>query len=121
MKTLVILLICLPQISLATSGLSLMDFQGSKAYQYVSVVGVEKVFSDELTQEDIYKVSFTVDTDNCAPSGEIDYCEQSEPMCEYAFVDTSYATLSPEDIQSTGVSCDQDIEEVLEPQLIDEL
>ena len=121
MKTILIILVFLPQALFAASSLGTTDFQASQAYQYVSILDVEKVFSDELTQEDIYKVSFTVSTDNCAPYGEVDFCEQSEPLCEYALVDTSYSSVAPEDIQSTGVSCEDDLEEVLDPQLIDEL
>ncbi len=100
--------------------LSLDYFANLEAYKYVQVKDAERVFSDELSQEDVYKLQYWVDGD-CEPYSESGVCE-NVLYCEYVVVDTSLAVKGIFHAESTGISCDKDIEEVIgDPILIDEL
>ena len=87
-----------------------------------SVSSVERVFVDELSGVDLYKVEFVFDViecaenaytdsgDACGPSGEI------ENVCLYAFYDTVLEMAEP-----TKFTCDVSIDEVLNFTEFDEL
>ena len=103
----------------STNLLTAEDFQADEMFKYVVVEKAERVFSDELTQEDLYQVTYLVDGEKCASNGEIDFCEQVE-VCEYIWADVA---LGKEKVlyDPTNIECSADIEEVLGDYLIDEL
>lgn len=117
MKKIVILwVLFMSSLSLASQTLSVEDFQASDYLKYTVVQATELVFTDELTQEAIYKVNFEYETSNCASNGEFDFCEWL-PTCEYLKVDTATSEIIP-----TQITCDQDLETLIgDTGLIDEL
>jgi hypothetical protein len=99
--------------------LTVTDFRNMSQFRYNWVLEADRVFSDDIQQEDLYKVTYLVEGE-CAPFGEADACEQIE-HCEYVWVDTSADQKSSFYPTFTDVLCSADIEEVLNPILIDEL
>ncbi len=97
-KILVALIFLTPYLSFATQPPKTSDFLGMFK-DILSVESAELVFSDELRQEDIYKVTYTKavivcnsSTENetaCGPTGEI------LTECRYALVDTSNNDITP--------------------------
>lgn len=118
---LIVLLITLSTISFANTKtlINTDDFNAMNEFRYNWVLNSERVFSDDLQQEDLYKVTFFVEGE-CAAWGEVDACEQIE-TCEYVWVDTSASKKEFYYPRFTNVACSADIEEVLEPILFDEL
>ena len=108
-------------IALANSSelLSTEDFRNMSEFRYNWVIESERIFTDDIQQEDLYKVTYYIEGE-CDPHGESDACEQIE-TCEYVWIDT-YSTLKefyyP---RFTDVQCSEDIELVLKPNLFDEL
>ncbi len=116
----VFFLISLNSLAQADTGaLKPSDFQNHPIFDYVHVDHVEKVFSDELIQEDLYKVTYLVEGE-CAPYGNGDACELV-PYCEYIWVDVALPQTSVLQLFGTNISCDKHIEDVIKPILIDEL
>lgn len=117
-KTLLLLtLLTISSVSFSQAELTSKDFQALKIFMHVYVEKAELVFRDELVQEDVYQVTYSVEGD-CAPAGEVDACELV-PYCEYVKVDNS---VKPVEITGTQVDCSENIEEVIgDPGLIDEL
>ena len=101
--------------------LTVQDFQSMDIFVHVQVLSSDRVFSDELKGEDVYKVNYF--TDNlCTPNDQTDevVCEPAM-VCEYIVVDTQESQNNIFSATETGVSCDQDLEEVIgDPVLIDE-
>jgi len=86
-----------------------------------SIESAERVLSDELSQDDVYKVTFTYEEEECAaaptPSG--DACGPTGKVlteCLYVLVDTSTNEITP-----TEFTCEADLEDVIDVKLIDEL
>ncbi len=102
----------------AANDLSVKDFQDNDLFKYTYVEQAEKVFADELTGEDLYQVTYKVEGE-CASAGEFDACELVE-YCEYVWVDQA---LSDDEIYMEGTQkdCSTDIEEIIQPIIIDEL
>ena len=101
--------------------LTVQDFQSMDIFVHVQVLSSDRVFSDELKGEDVYKVNYF--TENlCRPNDQTDevVCEPAM-VCEYIVVDTQESQNNIFSATETGVSCDQDLEEVIgDPVLIDE-
>lgn len=99
--------------------LSLDYFADLESYKDTLVKNAERVFSDGISQEDVYKVQYFVGGD-CAPYEDSDACERL--YCVYVVVDTTFAEKGLFHAEPTDISCDKDLEEVIgDPILIDEL
>ena len=89
------------------------DFQVLDMFKDYAVVKSEKVFEDELKDQGVYQVSF-------APKGECSSggvtCEPADPMCEYVVVDNA-----TNEAMQTEVTCDQPLEQVIQPEITDQL
>ncbi len=101
-----------------SADLTLEDFMNNDLFKYVFVEKAEMVFDDELTGELLYQVTYLVEGE-CAPSGEGDACEMVQ-YCEYVWVDQN---MKDDDyyMEGTQQDCSIDIEDILRPNIIDEL
>ncbi len=99
----------------ASGELSVSDFQNANGFESVRVISFEKVFSDELAQEDVYKVNFIKKCEK-----QMGDCLSNNRGCEYVTVDTYFSKVTSQDIKVSGVSCEKDLEEVLDPTLYEE-
>ena len=97
-----------------STDLSKVDFQKSQIFYHVVVDKAELVFSDDQQQKDLYKVSYS-DEGQCAPGVGGDNCEWVS-YCEYVW---AYPVGINNEIfiEGTHVSCDVEIEELIQPQL----
>ncbi len=119
MKTSFILTFLFSVFAVAASGtLSLSDFQNNELFKFVYVEEAKQVFNNELTGELLFEVTYLVEGE-CAAAGNADACEMV-PYCEYVWVDP-YALDNDYYMESTQKSCDADIEDILKPEIIDEL
>ena len=120
-KSLTLLLILFSALSFASLNSELLtkeDFNKMSEFKYNWVLNAERMFTDDLIAEDLYQVTFYVEGE-CASNGEVDACEQIE-VCEYGSIDTSAKSKSNYYPTFTNVECAEDIEDVLNPILIDE-
>ena len=106
-------------VAFASTTLDAGDFQLNTLFDYVHVTKAEKVFSDELEGMDLYQVTYEVEGE-CASSGHGDVCEMVH-YCEYIWVDAFSENEFGWYMEGTQLSCDISVEEVIDPQIIDEL
>lgn len=119
----IIAIIFLSQSSLAMiEKMTIEDFQSHPAFKGTTVNAIEWAAYDELEAQILYKVAYKTG-ETCPSTITGDACIAFQNVCEYVWViDYSQSQPAPDyAMEFTGRGCQTPVEEILNPNAIDEL
>lgn len=105
------LILIVPFFSLAAEEQSVAQFQANSEFESVTVQSAELVFMDELTGDDLYKVTYSFKNNEAQDSTQV--------VCDYVWVEPVLAN-EKVFMTNTHIDCSEDIDTVLNPVVTDE-